>query len=144
MENSEKVIVFMSTMGLESSYWGKPVIALYKTIYSYQNIVYQPVSENEMFDLIDDPNLPAKVQPKENWYKPAYYMMLNHATPLKHSPCLQKKYEIPLTHISGHMITTQSILGSTFLYMIVYKFLRYLSKYGIGGRFSDGYLKMTK
>ncbi|MCS2656231.1 hypothetical protein NXV26_10165 [Bacteroides fragilis] len=28
MDNAEKVIVFGSTMGLESSYWGKPVILL--------------------------------------------------------------------------------------------------------------------
>lgn len=45
MDNAEKVIVFGSTMGLESSYWGKPVILLSGSFYYYMNVCYIPKSK---------------------------------------------------------------------------------------------------
>lgn len=144
MENSEKVIVFNSTMGMESSYWGKAVIALNRCFYYKQDIVYQPKDEESLFNMIDNPSLPHIERPIENWYKPAFYCMGNQATSLKYFPCREKKYIVPFTNIAGHIITTQKLLGSNFLYMITYKCLKYLSMYGLGGKFSGKILEQTK
>ncbi len=60
MEASNKIIVFGSTMGLESAYWGKPVILLCCGIYYYSNITYNPKKREDLFTLIEQSNLKPK------------------------------------------------------------------------------------
>ncbi len=52
MDKMDKIIVFGSTMGMESVYWGKPVILLGAAIYSYENICYIPQSPVELIGLL--------------------------------------------------------------------------------------------
>lgn len=53
MDAAEKVIVFGSTIGFESVYWGKPVILLSSSFYYFSNICYIPKSYEDLFSLID-------------------------------------------------------------------------------------------
>lgn len=60
LENTEKAIVFGSTIGLEACYWGKPVVLLCAAFYNYLDVVYKPETAEEAFALIGNVNLPAK------------------------------------------------------------------------------------
>ena len=64
MDCCDKIIVFNSTMGLESTYWDKPVIIMSTTYYTEMGIAYRPRTCKEMFELIDDEKLPAKGKDK--------------------------------------------------------------------------------
>lgn len=72
LQNSNKVIVFNSTMGVEANYAQKPVILLYAAIYYYLNIAYKPSSIIELEQM-----LLSKLPPKnlEESLKYAYYYM---------------------------------------------------------------------
>ena len=50
----DKVVVFGSTMGVESVYWNKPVINLGPALYSYDNICYEPKDLADLDKLIID------------------------------------------------------------------------------------------
>lgn len=113
MDNSEKVIVFMSTMGLESSYWGKPVIALNRCFYSYQNVVYEPKTVNEFFCLIDNKELKRIEQPIENWYKVAYSFGGNVGDQYDYFPTKQYRFTNPISKKSILYFSGFKILGST-------------------------------
>lgn len=72
MEHAEKVIVFGSTMGMESVYWKKPVILLAGALYTYMDICYKPTSMENLKELIA-----SNLEPKENLpaIKIGYYLM---------------------------------------------------------------------
>jgi len=74
MDSSEKVIVFNSTMGVESSYWGKAVIALGKDFYTSYNIVHQPKTIEQVYEMIDNPKLEC-LRDETSCYKLACYQM---------------------------------------------------------------------
>lgn len=61
MENCEKVICFGSTMGVESSYWGKPAILLGPSIYYYDDVVYIPKDKESIIDMLSK-----RLEPKWN------------------------------------------------------------------------------
>ena len=71
MDVSAKIVVFNSTMGVESSYWGKPVIELSKYMWSLMDVVYTPETVEELWQLIDTPNL--KCKSNDNCLKYAYW-----------------------------------------------------------------------
>ncbi len=52
MDRMSKIVVFGSTMGMESVYWGKPVINLGPAIYSYENICYIPDNKEQLIELL--------------------------------------------------------------------------------------------
>lgn len=134
MDNSEKVIVFNSTMGLESGYWGKPVINLNRCIYSKQDIAYSPQNESELFNLIDDTGLQTKKQPIENWYKVAYYLLGNGGEDYKYyRPLISEK---KLFKYKLHINSVFKILGSSFLYALVFGFISFASQIGVGTLFT--------
>jgi hypothetical protein len=54
MDIAEKVLVMGSTMGVESCYWGKPVISLHKSEYYYLDVAYNPQSKDELVKLLDE------------------------------------------------------------------------------------------
>ena len=57
IDNSDKVVVFGSTAGIEAVYWNKPVILLSRAFYDSLNCVYKPSSHEETISLMDDNNL---------------------------------------------------------------------------------------
>lgn len=59
---SDKVIVFGSTMGVEASYAGKPVVNLCKWFYSGLDVTYEPRTIEEADQLILNNNLEVKPQ----------------------------------------------------------------------------------
>lgn len=73
LDNSDKIIIFNSTMGVEAEYWGKPVIALTKYFYWVLNMLYYPKNVDEVWELIDDKFLPAKKS--ENLIKYGYWLL---------------------------------------------------------------------
>ena len=52
MDVAEKVLVMGSTMGVESCYWGKPVINLHKSEYYYLDVAYNPQTKEEFQRLL--------------------------------------------------------------------------------------------
>lgn len=59
LDAAEKIIVFGSTIGVEGAYWGKPVILLAETFYSYLDLCYLPDSLESLREAILS-RLPAK------------------------------------------------------------------------------------
>lgn len=57
MDKSQKVLVFNSTMGLESAYWNKPVIALTKFYSTELGLAYSCENKDDLWALIDNKNL---------------------------------------------------------------------------------------
>lgn len=62
MENSNKVISFMSTTAIEAAYRNIPSIVLEEPVYRPYNCVYKPKDHNEVINLVTNFNL----QPKPN------------------------------------------------------------------------------
>ena len=53
IDNSDTVVVFGSTIGIEAVYWGKPTILLSWAVYYYLDCCYIPSSKEEVFELIN-------------------------------------------------------------------------------------------
>lgn len=73
IQQSDYVIVFGSTVGVEASYYGKPVICLGKALYEMLDVAYIPKSKNELYTWLDNMSLPPKI--KENTYIYGYGIM---------------------------------------------------------------------
>lgn len=69
---AEKVIVFGSTIGVEATYWKKPVILLGKSFYYKMNIAYIPDNKNDIVGLLTNNLLPKS---NEDALKLGYYFM---------------------------------------------------------------------
>jgi len=52
LDAAEKIIVFGSTIGVEAAYWGKSVILLAETFYSYLDLCYLPSSIESLQEMI--------------------------------------------------------------------------------------------
>lgn len=128
LDNSEKVIVFASTMGLEGSYWGKPVIALSRCEYTYMNLVYSPTSEEEVFNLIDNNDL-KPLKNEINCCKVACYYMGFAVEPYKHYKVrtYRLKHDIEVNGL-------YKLLGSPVIYAYVRRILYKLSTIVGSGR----------
>jgi hypothetical protein len=82
---AEKCIVFMSTMGIEATYWGKPSIAISNTMYQGLSAVYEPADITHLKNLILDPGLDPK--PSINALGYGAYMRCGNA-PLPYSQAI--------------------------------------------------------
>jgi hypothetical protein len=60
MMESSKVVSFGSTMGIESTYWGKPSICLGKSFYINLGVTHNPISHDDVLDLLLDTQVLAK------------------------------------------------------------------------------------
>ena len=144
MDNAEKVLVFDSTMGLESSYWGKPVIAMCICFYSGYNIAYEPRNTEEFFALIEEKGLVPKNAPKENYYKLAYRLMGQVGDKLKFYKCSVLPLNIPFRKSTPlKRYTTFKTLRSSYLYTLLTHFIKFMSRKGILSKYSDEYMKGT-
>ena len=54
MENSDAIVCFGSTMGIEASYWGKTSILIGPSFYYYDNVSYIPKSKDEVVNYIKE------------------------------------------------------------------------------------------
>ncbi len=131
MDNCDKIMVFVSSMGLESTYWGKPVIALNEYYYSFMNIVHTPKSKDELFQMIDNPDLPNLKN--DECLKAAYYFLGGPQEKLKYYPTIKKR-----TTIGPFVLETFSqftLFGSKLFLALVLKFLRIGTHIGIIGKY---------
>jgi hypothetical protein len=81
IESCEKVIVFGSTVGVEATYWNKPVILLAGAFYFKLDTAYYPKSMNELDEL-----LISKLEPKPiiGALKYGLYLFGERGTPYKY------------------------------------------------------------
>lgn len=136
MDASNTIVVFNSTMGMECSYWGKPVIALSRGFYTYQDITYNPKSEEEALSLINDRHLVKKEKPIENWLKVAYYFMGYGYDEFIHYPT--KDYMLPLKPFKGsyRVLTIFKYLGSSRLQGLIQKCLEVMTRSNFSKKFN--------
>jgi len=57
IERSDRIVTFGSTIGVEASYWGKPVISAHPAAYSGLGAVYEPNTHAELAALLIQPDL---------------------------------------------------------------------------------------
>ena len=112
MEQVDKVVGFGSTMGIESSFWGKPSILLGPATYYYDDLAYIPQTKEELLSL-----LTAELTPKvnDNLYKFGAYT-------LDKSPLYKSVDNIDITlekkkflGISFHTTPFMSIWGNPYI-----------------------------
>ncbi len=119
MDAAEKVVVFGSTMGLEATYWGKPVILLAGAGYYHSGICYVPKTESELRDM-----LLAKLAPKNNYeaIRIAFYML--YKDPKEYYKYVDFNFEdtkflgVPLQNVHY-----RKLFGSSKLYALYFKIL---------------------
>lgn len=102
MHHSDKIIVFDSTMGMESAYWGKPVISLTKFYATELKCSYDPNSEEELWGLLDSK---LEVMSNENLLKFGLYMLYEIPNPIKNV-----NVYVSSKKILGHQENIQSVL----------------------------------
>ena len=90
---SEKVIVFNSTMGVESAFWGKPVVVIGRAVYEDLEIAYHPADHEAVVKHLDSQLTP---KPKEGAYKFGYW---------------QKMYGEPYHHFRHTAVSEGYLLG---------------------------------
>lgn len=136
MDACNNIVVFNSTMGMECSYWGKPVIALSRDAYSLQDITYNPKTAEEAFKLINDRSLLKKERPIENWLKVAYYYMGYGFDEFIHYPT--KDFMLPLKPFKGSYreLTVFKFMGSSKLQGLIQKFLEVICRSGFSKKFN--------
>jgi hypothetical protein len=81
----EKTMCFRSSMGIESTYWGKPSIVLTWAFYAGIDAVYEPSTRQEALEFVLEKLRP---KPRENAVKFGSFMRcggvsLKHATPVE-------------------------------------------------------------
>lgn len=112
MDAADKVIVFGSTAGVESVYWGKPVICLAAAYYKFMEVTYNPRTLEELWLLIDASQLVCRYNEKVLHY--GYYYMSN-----QHERPRYVRMDRVRMHLGGHVFQCyeyQKIFGSNFLY----------------------------
>ena len=131
MESCDKVIVFNSTMGLESVYWGKPVIALNHSYYNLMKLTYVPSSFQDLISFIDEKDLACKKN--DDCLKAAYFLSGNGYEPQQYCPDQHKQVSI------GPMSFTRRsqfrLLGSSWLYGFVFECMPIICAHLFGARF---------
>lgn len=129
ISSSEKVIVFGSTIGLEATYWKKPVILLNCAFYYYADICYIPKTEQELFNLI-----PQALEPKENENILKYGLYYLDKTAVTIDKDEQFKYvdfnsfPISLMGRTLHGYNYQKLLGSKILSAISINIKRFIAE----------------
>ncbi|MBP1539309.1 MAG: hypothetical protein ILA29_03035 [Prevotella sp.] len=116
MDGADVIIVFGSTIGIESAYWGKPVICLAFAFYRLLNVVNVPKSEQELWNMIDnsDALVPANKKPCMKFG--LYYISE------KHERFSNIEVKIDKASFWGHKVELMSYLkicGSPMLYHVI-------------------------
>lgn len=74
IEESDVVLSYGTTVGIESTYWGKPSILLGSSYYMFLNCTFNPQNIEELNELLHTSNK-LNAFPVESTYKFGYYMM---------------------------------------------------------------------
>ena len=128
LDVSNEIIVFGSTMGLEASYWGKPVINVVTTFYSKLGVVYEPKDIQEFYKYLDDTNLPS-INKKRECYMAACYCMGYYSDNFEY-------YHNKIYQWHGQVYSLKKLLGSSKLFQVVNLLITKFSQYfGNGKRF---------
>lgn len=115
MDNSDLVLVFYSTTGVEASYSGKPVIVLGKADYCGLNVGYEPQTLAEVKAFLNSPSLPPKPRlGSEIW---AYRIMAQeeYSAAVELRPRFFRIFGKEIFWAHDHM----TLLGSKILFRIV-------------------------
>lgn len=128
MDNADKIIVFNSTMGIESAYWHKPVILLGAPLYYYANICYVPKTADELQSMII-----ANLEPKFNDFIYKYGFKIMAAKESTIDPDRYKYYDwTPFSiNVFGNKaegVAYQTLFGSKKLALFVFSVMRVLSE----------------
>lgn len=118
LDNSDKIIIFDSTMGIEATYWGKPVIALSKYVYWKLGLLYYPENPDDIWPLLDQKDLP--VATNDNLIKYGYWLLHPNCPEPTRVP-----YKYVTGGIPGHPImepTIMKVFGSYTGYLVIKKF----------------------
>ena len=117
LDKSDKIIIFNSTMGVEATYWGKPVISLTKYIYWELGLLHHPETNEQLWEMIDDKEL--KVITNDNLIKYSYWL-LHPNYPIANRIPVGKPY---FKLIGNHMgnVTIMKLFGSYNLFFLLYK-----------------------
>lgn len=126
MDNVEKVIVFGSTMGIESVYWKKPVILLAAAMYYYTDICYIPKTTEELQQLIE-----AKLEPKFNDFVYKYGFKIMAAKEASIEPKMFNYFDwtpfkINLFGREARGVNYQTLFGSKKLALSFFSIMRVL------------------
>jgi hypothetical protein len=118
MDISEKVIVMGSTMGVESCFWGKPVISLHKSEYHYLNVAYNPQSKSELISLLEANLMPKNI--KGALLYGFFYMALDERAltdnPVEFNPYTVKFMGKKVTGVIEYL----KLCGSSVLFRLIY------------------------
>jgi len=60
VDNASVVMTFLSTVGIEAAYWGKPSVLAGPSLFAELGSTYNPQSHEEVIELLLNKNLPAK------------------------------------------------------------------------------------
>ena len=124
MDAAEKVIVFGSTMGVESAFWGKPTILLAGAFYHQLNICHTPKSVDEAYELIAQTDLPASAS-TDGAIKYGYFI-LNQT--LLTVPRKYIDYSLYKTGKKSYSCGYTKLFGSKLLAKYLKKFFRQRAK----------------
>ena len=124
MDNADTVLVFNSTIGIESVYWGKPVILLRASFYYYSDICYVPKTLEELNVLIGQ-----KLEPKFNnyVYKYGFNVMVAKQTAVKFKTYNYfdwTPYKINFMGKTATGVNYQTLLGSKKLLLYLFSIMR--------------------
>ena len=125
IDQSEKIIVFGSSVGVEACYWRKPVILLGGTSYYFQNVAYIPKSFEETVKMI---KMNLEPKPIIGALKFGYFL-LNHK--LYTETITSEPYPLKIVGKTfGYGFKHMKIWGSPILFKVVYKlYLMFITRF---------------
>lgn len=133
IDAADKIVVFGSTMGIEATYWRKPVILLGPSFYYGFGITYNPTNKDELWKLLETKEL-ASLYDDIVLKFGYYYMSDNHEKTKNISIDIYKKQIKGKTFIC---CVDKKILGSNFLYALISKIFSSKSFRNISSEFRD-------
>ena len=114
IDNSEKVVAFGSSIGIEATYWKKPSIQLCGSLYYYLDATYKPKTKAEFLHLLG-----SKLEPLDSKeaIKYGFHLMSikNYAVKCKYSP-------VPVTLLwvkFGLSMEYLKLLNSIFIFKLI-------------------------
>lgn len=118
LDKADKVITFGSTMGIEATYAHKPSICIGPSFYELLEVAYHPKTKDEVWQLIDTPNLPDLYSTNVliyGYFFIAVYNSIIHNN-LSHIDGRRKEYNI--FGKKRLVYAYDKLLGSNYLYLL--------------------------
>lgn len=124
MDNADTVLVFNSTIGIESVYWKKPVILLRASMYYYSDICYVPKTKEELKILLEQ-----KLKPKFNDFVYKYGFKIMAAKEATIEPQMYNyfdwtPYKIKVFGKTATGVNYQTLFGSKKLLLYLFSIMR--------------------